>query len=118
MPSYLDFNSTKSFRDALLAKTLQQPNGPQTFNTSNYSIQNTLNQSNRDQGDVTLNDQTSRASQLVLTDGNNRFGPENSQYEVLENTRILIDPAGNIGLYPYFPIGESILGRIMNLNLR
>lgn len=113
MPSYLDFNSTKSFRDALLAKTLQQPNGPQTFNTSNYSIQNTLNQSNRDQGDVTLNDQTSRASQLVLTDGNNRFGPENSQYEVLENTRILIDPAGNIGLYPYFPIGESILGRTL-----
>jgi len=111
MPSYLDFNSTKSFRDALLAKTLQQANGPQTFNTSNYSIQNTLNQSNRDQGDVTLNDQTSRASQLVLTDNNNRFGPENSEYEILENTRILIDPAGNIGVYPYFPISGGILGR-------
>lgn len=111
MPSYLDFNSTKSFRDALLAKTLQQANGPQTFNTGNYSIQNTLNVSNRDQGDVTLNDQTSRASQLILTDNNNRFGPENSEYEILENTRVLTDPAGNIGIYPYFPISSGILGR-------
>ena len=111
MPSYLDFNSTKSFRDALLAKTLQQPNGPQTYNTSNYSIQATNNSSNKDQGDVTLNDQTSRAAQIVLADTNNRFGPENSEYEVLENTRILIDPSGNVGLYPYFPIADSILGR-------
>ncbi len=111
MPSYLDFNSTKKLRDELLAKTLQKPNGPQTFNTSNYSIQNTRNIANRDLGDVTLNDDTSRATQLLSVDGSNRFGPENSEYEVLENTRILIDPAGNIGLYPYFPIADGILGR-------
>jgi hypothetical protein len=43
MPSYLDFDSTKKLRDAMLAKTLVQPNGPQTFTSGNYSIQNTSN---------------------------------------------------------------------------
>lgn len=111
MPSYLDFNSTKRLRDELLAKTLQAPNGPQTFNSNNYAIQNTRRLSNRNLGDVTLNDETSRESQLVLNDGNNRFGPENSEYEILENTRTLIDVSGNVGLYPYFPIADGILSR-------
>ena len=30
MPSNLDFDSTKKFRDYILGKTLKQPNGPQT----------------------------------------------------------------------------------------
>jgi len=40
-----------------------------------------------------------------------RFGPENNEYDVLENTRILIDNSGNVGFYPYFPINDGILGR-------
>lgn len=111
MPSYLDFNSTKNFRNELLAKTLQKPNGPQTFNAANYSYQKPSSLANRDSGDVVLNDETSRAIQLVKTEGNNRFGPENSEYEILEDTRVLIDVNGNVGIYPYFPIADSILGR-------
>jgi hypothetical protein len=52
MPTYLDFNSTKSFRDFLISKTLNRPNGPQTFNSGNYAIQNLSNFSNVDPGDV------------------------------------------------------------------
>ncbi len=55
MPTYLDFNSTKSFRDFLIAKTLNRPNGPQTFNSGNYAIQNLSNFSNVDPGDVKTN---------------------------------------------------------------
>lgn len=113
MPSYLDFDSTKNFRDALLAKTLQAPNGPQTFSSGGYSVQKTNSFSNSDQGDVTLNDQTSRTAQLQQTDGTNRFGPENSQYNVVENMRILVDQTGNSGIYPYFPIADTILGRTL-----
>ena len=29
MPSYLDFNSTSQFRDSIIARTLQSPDGPQ-----------------------------------------------------------------------------------------
>jgi len=71
MPSYLDFNSTKRLRDELLAKTLQAPNGPQTFNSNNYAIRNTRSLSNRNLGDVTLNDETSREIQLVQFDATN-----------------------------------------------
>lgn len=52
MPTYLDFNSTKSFRDSLISKTLNRPNGPQTFNSGNYAVQNLSNFSNVDPGDV------------------------------------------------------------------
>lgn len=52
MPTYLDFNSTKAFRDFLIAKTLNRPNGPQTFNSGNYAVQNLSNFSNVDPGDV------------------------------------------------------------------
>ena len=55
MPTYLDFNSTKSFRDFLISKTLNRPNGPQTFNSGNYAIQNLSNFSNVDPGDVKTN---------------------------------------------------------------
>ncbi len=51
MPSYLDFDSTKRFRDYILGKTLQQPNGPQT-QTSAYQLQNTSDLPNKEIGDV------------------------------------------------------------------
>ena len=40
MPSYVDFNASKRFRDFVISKTLTVPNGPQTFNASNYSVHN------------------------------------------------------------------------------
>ena len=49
MPSYLDFDSTSQFRNSILARTLQQPNGPQTFTSSAYSVENLNDHSNTDQ---------------------------------------------------------------------
>ena len=95
MPSYLDFDSTKKLRDAMLAKTLVQPNGPQTFTSGNYSIQNTSNFSNVDPGEVS--DQ--RPKLLSDAANSNTFKPE--IYVVKENLDILPRRA-NLGLYPYF----------------
>ena len=55
MPTYLDFNSTKTFRDFLISKTLNRPNGPQTFTNANYAVQNLSNYANVDPGDVKTN---------------------------------------------------------------
>ena len=55
MPTYLDFNSTKTFRDFLISKTLNRPNGPQTFTDANYAVQNLNNFANVDPGDVKTN---------------------------------------------------------------
>ena len=95
MPSYLDFDSTKKLRDAMLAKTLVQPNGPQTFTSGNYSIQNTSNFSNVDPGEVS--DQ--RPKLLLDAANSNTFKPE--IYVVKENIDVLPRRA-NLGLYPYF----------------
>jgi len=95
MPSYLDFDSTKKLRDAMLAKTLVQPNGPQTFTSGNYSIQNTSSFSNVDPGEVS--DQ--RPKLLLDAANSNIFKPE--VYVVKENIDILPRRA-NLGLYPYF----------------
>jgi len=55
MPTYLDFNNTKTFRDFLISKTLNRPNGPQTFTDANYSVQSLNNFANVDPGDVKTN---------------------------------------------------------------
>jgi hypothetical protein len=110
MPSYLDFDATKRFRDELLSKTLNAPNGPQTFSSSNYPIQKTNSFPNKDQGDVILNQQTSRDAQIISTGTSNRFAPENGDYVVVEDVRN-ITSIDNVGVYPYFPINSGILGR-------
>ena len=60
MPSNLDFeqsrngnsipDSKKGFRDFLLAKTLKNPNGPQSFTKDNYIEQNTSDFPNKNVG--------------------------------------------------------------------
>ncbi len=55
MPSYLDFDSTKRFRNYLIGRTLNVPNGPQTQTSSNYSVSNLSDFSNVDPGDVETN---------------------------------------------------------------
>ena len=69
MPSHLDFNSTKTFRDFMINRTLQQPNGPQTFSASSYSVQNLNDSANVDPGDV----QTNLSTYLAVPDNLNTF---------------------------------------------
>lgn len=110
MPSYLDFNSTKAFRDELISKTLQSPDGPQSFNSSNYSVRSTNSYSNKDTGDVENNLFYKRSDLLSKTYSINRFGPESSDdYFIVDEIRTL-PSLGNLKLYPYFQL-ENGLGR-------
>ena len=110
MPSYLDFDSTKSFRDELINKTLKAPNGPQTFGSTSYSVQNTTTITNKDLGDVTLNQTYNRTDVLKSAYSINRFGPENeNQFIIVEDIQT-IPSLGNLALYPYFQV-QDILGR-------
>lgn len=104
MPSYLDFNSTKKFRDYILGKTLNSPNGPQTFSDASYSVQNTNEFSNRDSGDVVLNDATSRKVQVDSVTNLNVNQPQDS-YLIVEdlNTFLINKRTSGLNLYPYFP---------------
>lgn len=120
MPSYLDFNSTKSFRDALISKTLQAPNGPQTFGSTSYSVENTNSFSNRNNGDVVVNDGYDRTNLLKDVYTINRFGPESdSQFVILEDINT-VPSVGNLALYPYFQIqdvlGRSLIGALNSSN--
>ena len=99
MPSHLDFNSTKQFRDSLIARTLQQPNGPQTFTDATYSVQNLNNQSNVDPGDV----QTNLPTYLAIPDNLNTFTADT--FETVETLRNLTR-LDDLGLYPYFTQGS------------
>ena len=89
MPSYLDFDSTKKFRDFILGKTLNQPNIPDTY-------QNVVIQSNIDPGTVDDN----RKDTLTRIQNNNTFRP--SEYIIREDLDVL-PIIRNLGLYPYFP---------------
>jgi outer membrane protein OmpA-like peptidoglycan-associated protein len=99
MPSYLDFNSTSQFRDSILARTLQQPNGPQTFTSSAYSVENLRDQPNIDPGEVDTNLQT----YLAIPDTRNTFTADN--FDTVETLRDLTR-LEDLGLYPYFTQGS------------
>jgi hypothetical protein len=104
MPSYLDFNTTKSLRDFLISKTLNVPNGPQTFNSTNYSVQNLSNFANVDPGDV----ETIRPQELVQTQTSNIYKP--LQY-FIHDTINTIPRSANLQLYPYFASTDhSLIG--------
>ena len=99
MPSYLDFDSTSQFRDSILARTLQQPNGPQTFTSSAYSVENLRDQPNLDPGEVDTNLQT----YLAIPDTRNTLTPDS--FETVETLRNL-SRTEDLGLYPYFNQGS------------
>jgi hypothetical protein len=101
MPSYLDFDSTKSFRDKILGKTLQQPNGPQTFNSTNYEASNLTDYANKSGGTITIK----RAEELKQTKGVNIYKPDMFYTKNLET----LPRAANLRLYPYFQPGEHTL---------
>jgi hypothetical protein len=95
MPSYLDFNQTKKFRDYILSKNIQYPNGPQTFTEDSYTVKNFNVLSNRDLGDVT-ND---RGLNLGITKQTNIFKPVD--YLIIEDFKT-IPIKNSLQLYPYF----------------
>ena len=106
MPTHLDFSSTKSFRDFLITKTLNAPNGPQTFTEQNYIIQGTSDFANIDPGDVTTN----LENQLLVPQTHNIFKP--LEYWVTEYLNV-IPRRANLALYPYFVPGDYNLVSIM-----
>ena len=95
MPSHLDFDSTKTFRNYILGRTLTVENGPQSFTSETYPIQGTRDMSNIDPGDV----ETIRPGELVQTQTSNVFKP--IEYFVNENLET-IPRRANLALYPYF----------------
>lgn len=114
MPSYLDFSSTKSFRDFIIGKTIKRPNGPQTFTASNYSVKNLNDFSNIDLPPVDAN----RKTDLSIPKGTNTYKP--LEYTVQEDLRVLQRRA-NLSLYwngtPYFlPERHNIIGILSNDN--
>jgi hypothetical protein len=102
MPSYLDFDNTKSFRNFILGKTLQSPEGPQNSSQSTYTYQNLSNLSNTDPGSVDSNRQDDLNKGLF----GNTYKPTEQVtiYDELQviprinNLRLYSDNSGN----PYF----------------
>lgn len=107
MPTYLDFDSTKRFRDFILGKTLNQPNGPQTQTSGNYSVQNLSDSANIDLGSVEDN----RQSQLLQASNGNVYKP--LEYSIREDLDTLPRRA-NLSLYPYFEIRNHTLISVYN----
>ena len=105
MPSYLDFNSTKNFRDYILGKNISTPNGPQTFNASGYDVQKTSDYAVIDSGTV----ENDRDNQLSQTQNGNIFKPlEYTITDVIDTLPRRI----NLQLYPYFTgnLNHNIIG--------
>jgi len=107
MPSYLDFDNTKKFRNYILGKTLTVPSGPQSFTSGSYSIQKPRDMSNIDPGDVEHVTGDSipfdRKSELVRSQTSNVFKP--IEYFVKEDIRTIPRKA-NLELYPYFETNQ------------
>ena len=114
MPSYLGFDETRVFRDYILSRTLQQPNGPQTFTSSNYVVQNLTDYANVDPGDVVVGSgspaQGGRDQEIAQTKSINLYKP--TDYELIENLETLPRRA-NLQLYPYFTYESHNLIGIM-----
>lgn len=107
----LDFNTTKRFRDFVLSKTLQVPNGPQTFTAANYTVNNLNEFPNIDPGAV----DTNRSNDLLKSQNANIFKP--LKYSVIEELNV-IPRRANLSLYyngtPYFVAREHNLVGIMS----
>ena len=106
MPSYLDFNSTKSLRDYLISRTLNQPNGPQTFTSTNYPEQGTSDYPDIYQGTV----EDVRPTELIRSQNANIYKP--TTY-FIDDTIITLPRKANLSLYPYFVSKEHNLISIM-----
>jgi len=99
MPSHLDFDSTKTFRNYILGRTLTVPNGPQSFTADSYSVNTTRDMSNADPGDV----EDTRPQELTQAQTHNLYKPV--EYFVNESMAT-IPRRANLQLYPYFETGQ------------
>ena len=102
MPSNLDFNSTKVFRDFIIGKTLNVPNGPQTFTSAAYIEHDLSDMSNVDPGAV----DTNRSVDLLQPQTSNIFKP--TEYFIKESIDT-IPRSANLALYPYFTLTNNTL---------
>ena len=113
MPSYLDFDTTKIFRDNLLSRTLDPVYGkspsPKTFTSGDYSIQNLSNSPNLLLPQVDGN----RSKDLSIPQTSNVFKP--TEYFV-KDTIDDIPRRANLSLYPYFIKTDENLISIMATN--
>lgn len=108
MPSYLDFDSTKKFRDFILGKTLQVDGGPQEFTSDNYIVHHTNEFSNPDLPPVDAN----RVQDLTIPQSKNIFKP--NEYPVFEDVETLQRRA-NLNLYPYYTYEKhNLIGILAN----
>ena len=94
MPSNLDFDSTKKFRDYILGKTLKQPNGPQDFSNASYTVQNVGEMANKQLGGVEPTNPN-----LNGTPFSNTYAPENINYIQDIGT---VQLTNTLNLYPSF----------------
>jgi len=119
MPTNLDFNSSKKFRDKILSKTLPVENGPLSQTADTYRINNTTDYSNIDQppvdADLTYNGQyIIQNNKLIQTSQVNLFKP--NEYFITEELKTLPRRA-NLSLYPYFTSSShSYIGILTNDN--
>jgi outer membrane protein OmpA-like peptidoglycan-associated protein len=112
MPSYLDFDTTKNFRDELLKRTLDPIYGtepsPKTFTKTNYSVQSLSDSPNLLQPQVDAN----RPNDLLTPQKYNIFKP--TEY-FIKDTIDDIPRRANLSLYPYFtPTLDANLIGIIN----
>lgn len=123
MPSNLTFDSTKSFRDKILAKNLSVPNGPQTFTSSNYAERELNIRPVLDPGTIDEWNQNgiglpnSVDNILKKTQTVNTFKP--LSYTVFTDLSTLTRRA-NLKLYPYFHTGQehSLIGVLNTDNFK
>lgn len=114
MPSYLDFDATKRFRDEILKRTLDPVYGnspsPKTFNNASYNVRTLNDMSNISQPEVDSN----RISDLTTIKTKNIYKPED--YVITENI-IDLPRRANLNLYPYFTqTNFNLIGIMGNSN--
>jgi hypothetical protein len=113
MPKYLDFDTTKEFRDKMLKRTLdpvyKRSPSPKTFTSSTYSVQNLSDSQNIDLPNV----DSSRKEDLVNIQKTNIFKP--NEY-MIKDKLIDLPRRANLSLYPYFTKSDDGLIGIMTTN--
>jgi hypothetical protein len=112
MPSYLNFDSTKSERDKLLSRNLKNTSGgPQSFTASSYSVASQNDYSVLDLPPVDSN----RPNDLSQPTNLNIFKPDN--FSIFETLDTSIRRA-NLELYPYFStnLNHTFISLFTNTN--
>ena len=113
MPKYLDFDTTKEFRDKMLSRTLdpvyKKSPSPKTFTSSTYSVQQLGDSQNLNLPNVDAN----RKDDLVNIKKSNIFKP--NEY-MIKDMLVDLPRRANLSLYPYFTKSNDGLIGIMTTN--